>query len=132
MSQVAEQSTLAAAFESFRPQSAFNAGGLGAVREAAFQRFTAAGFPSTRNEEWQHTNNDPNGSTEFGLPSTFEIPGATAEPFLFAGELSRRVVLVNGRWSPALSSLDALPAGVTVPASATRSRTRRRSRRRTG
>ena len=114
MSQVAEQSTLAAAFESFRPQSAFNAGGLGAVREAAFQRFTAAGFPTTRNEEWRHTNIAPIASTEFGLPSAFDVPRATAEPFLFADELSHRVVLVNGRWSPALSSLDALPVGVTV------------------
>jgi Fe-S cluster assembly protein SufD len=114
MSQVAEQSTLAASFESFRSQSGFNTGSLGAAREAAFQRFTAAGFPTTRNEEWRHTNIAPIAATEFTLPSAFEIPRATAEPFLFADDLRHRVVLVNGRWSPALSSLDALPAGVTI------------------
>jgi Fe-S cluster assembly protein SufD len=114
MSQVAERSTLAAAFESLRSQSAASTGTLGAVRAAAFQRFTAAGFPTTRNEEWRHTNIAPIATTEFTLPSAFEIPRATAEPFLFADDLPHRVVLVNGRWSPALSSLDALPAGVTV------------------
>ena len=36
------------------------------------------------------------------------------EPFLFAGDMPHRVVLVNGRWSPALSSVASLPAGVTV------------------
>src|SRR5262245_54454214 len=114
MSQVAERSTLSAAFEAFKPHLAFNAGGLGATREAAFQRFTTAGFPTTRNEEWRHTNIGPIASTEFGLPSGTELPRAAAEPFLFADDLSHRVVLVNGRWSQALSSLDALPVGVTV------------------
>ena len=114
MSHVAEQSTLASAFESFRPQSAFNAGGLGAVHEAAFQHFIAAGFPTTRNEEWRHTNITPIATTEFGLPSAFEISRATAEPFLFADDLPHRVVLVNGRFSAELSSLAALPSGVTI------------------
>jgi Fe-S cluster assembly protein SufD len=114
MSQVAEQPTLAAAFESFRPQASFNAGGLGSLRSVAFDRFVAQGFPTTRNEEWRHTNINPIATTEFRLPSTFEMARATAEPFLFAEELQHRVVLVNGRWSTALSSVDSLPEGVTV------------------
>jgi Fe-S cluster assembly protein SufD len=114
MSQVAEQSTLASAFEAFKSQPAFRAGGLGPAREAAFTRFLAAGFPTTRQEEWRHTNIHPIAATEFKLPSTFEINPAAAEPFLFADDLLHRVVLVNGRWSKELSSLGALPAGVTV------------------
>jgi Fe-S cluster assembly protein SufD len=114
MSQVAEQSTLTAAFEAFRPQPAFDAGGMGHARTAAFERFLAQGFPTTRHEEWRHTNIQPIATTEFSLPSTFDLMPATAEPFLFAGDLPHRVVLVNGRWSPALSSLEALPSGVTV------------------
>jgi Fe-S cluster assembly protein SufD len=114
MSQVAEQPTLAAAFESFRPQASFNAGGVGSLRSVAFDRFVAQGFPTTRNEEWRHTNINPIATTEFKLPSTFEMARATAEPFLFADDLQHRIVLVNGRWSAELSSLDALPQGVTV------------------
>jgi hypothetical protein len=42
------------------------------------------------------------------------LRGRRLKPFLFASEVPHRVVLVNGRWSKELSSLDALPAGVTV------------------
>jgi len=114
MSSVAEQPTLAAAFDSFRPQASFNAGGLGSLRSVAFERFVAQGFPTTRNEEWRHTNISPIATTEFRLPTTFDLARGTAEPFLFAEDLAHRVVLVNGRWSAALSSLDSLPEGVTV------------------
>jgi Fe-S cluster assembly protein SufD len=114
MSQVAEQSTLASAFEALKALPEFRAAGLGPAREAAFSRFLAAGFPTTRQEEWRHTNIHPIAATEFTLPSVFEINPTAAEPFLFANDLPHRVVLVNGRWSPSLSSLAALPAGVTV------------------
>jgi len=114
MTQVAEQSTLTAAFETMKALPVFRTSGLGAAREAAFRRFLAAGFPTTRQEEWRHTNIQPIARTEFALPSVFEFDRTAAEPFLFAGDLPHRVVLVNGRWSPALSSLAALPAGVTV------------------
>jgi len=60
MAQVAERTgTLAAAFEAFRGDAAFAAGGLGATRDAAFARFTSTGFPTTRHEEWRHTNVQP-------------------------------------------------------------------------
>lgn len=114
MSQVAEQSTLATAFEAFRSQSAFDAGGLGQVRSAAFARFLAAGFPTTRSEEWRHTNIAPIANTEFVRAGVREIPVSAADPFLFADEIPHRIVLVNGRYSKALSSLAKLPAGLTV------------------
>ena len=114
MAQVAEQSTLAAAFDTFKAAPAFRANGLAPTREAAFRRFVDAGFPTMRQEEWRHTNIQPIANTVFGLPASFEIDARTAEPFLFAQDLPHRVVLVNGRWSQALSSLAALPAGVTV------------------
>ncbi len=115
MSQVAEQSTLATAFEAFRLQPSFGAGGLGPAREAAFSRFLAAGFPTTRDEEWRHTNIGPIARTEFAYPAAFDLAPAAAEPFLFADDLPHRVVLVNGRWSAELSSLGALPEGVDDP-----------------
>src|SRR5262245_10408297 len=114
MSQVADRTALTAAFEALKSRAGFDTAGLGQLREAAFERFEAQGFPTTRNEEWRPTNVNPIATTQFSLPSAFELPRATAEPFLFADEIPHRVVLVNGRWSQALSSIDALPAGVTV------------------
>ena len=115
MAQVAERTgTLAAAFEAFRGDAAFAAGGLGATRDAAFARFTSTGFPTTRHEEWRHTNVQPIAQTEFVRASATDVPAAAAEPFLLAAEMPHRVVLVNGRWSKSLSSVDSLPEGLSV------------------
>jgi len=69
MSQVAEQSTLAAAFDAFKALPAFRAGGLAPARDAAFRRFLDAGFPTMRQEEWRHTNIQPIANTVFALPA---------------------------------------------------------------
>ena len=115
MAQVAERTgTLAAAFEAFRGDAAFAAGGLGATRDAAFARFTSTGFPTTRHEEWRHTNVQPIAQTEFVRASATDVQAAAAEPFLLAAEMPHRVVLVNGRWSKSLSSVDSLPEGLSV------------------
>jgi Fe-S cluster assembly protein SufD len=115
MTQVAErQGALTAAFETFRKDAIFAAGGLGRTREAAFARFSASGFPTTRLEEWKHTNVAPIAQTPFVRSAAADVPAAAAEPFLLAADLPHRVVLVNGRWSRSLSSVAALPAGVIV------------------
>jgi Fe-S cluster assembly protein SufD len=115
MTQVAErQSALAAAFEGFRTDTAFAGGGIGDAREAAFARFTASGFPTTRLEEWKHTNVAPIAQTPFVRPEAADVSRDAADPFLFSADLPHRVVLVNGRWSPSLSAVAELPAGVTV------------------
>ena len=115
MTQVAERTdSLSTAFGAFRRDAGFGVGGLGATREAAFARFLAQGFPTTRQEEWSHTNVAPIAHTEFARPAHAEVPTAAVESFLFAGDIPHRVVLVNGRWSPALSSVASLPAGITV------------------
>jgi Fe-S cluster assembly protein SufD len=105
---------LAAAFEAFRREAVFGAGGFGALREAAFARFLAAGFPTTKQEEWRHTNIAPIAQTEFSRAPKGEVARAAIEPFLFTAEIPHRVVLVNGRWSAGLSSVVGLPSGVTV------------------
>ena len=115
MPQVAERTdTLTPAFDAFRRDVAFGAGRVGAAREAAFARFLSQGFPTTRHEEWRHTNIQPIAQTEFGRARPADFPRAAAKPFLFAAAIPHRVVLVNGRWSEALSSVGSLPAGVTV------------------
>ena len=115
MTQVAERrDVLTTVFDAFRREPAFGAGSLGATREAAFTRFSATGFPTTRHEEWRFTNVQPIAQTEFARPQTASVSAGAAEPFLLAAEMPHRVVLVNGRWSQELSSIESLPAGVTV------------------
>ena len=115
MAHVAERSdTLSPAFDAFRREAAFGAAGLGPAREAAFSRFQAQGFPTTRNEEWKHTNIQPIADVTFGRAADSTLSREVAEPFLFAAEIPHRVVLVNGRWSKELSSIASLPDGITV------------------
>src|SRR3990172_9189220 len=101
MSQVAEQpQSLAGAFEAFRRASAFGAGGLGPTRDAAYHRFLATGFPTTRHEEWRHTNIQPIANTEFTRAGDAEISRTAADPFLFAAGIPPPVVLLNAPSSP--------------------------------
>lgn len=84
------------------------------LRSRGAERFAALGFPTTRQEEWRFTNVAPVAETAFRLPE--------AEP-TNAGELVARVaipspavrlVVLNGKFSPALSNLEGLPRGVRV------------------
>ena len=95
-----------------------NGGAISAVhrlRRAALAHVESAGFPTTREEEWRFTNIAPIARTEFRM--SFEPPDRSVTP----DELSRwrfgtlhahQLVFVNGQFSPALSSIRALPAGV--------------------
>ena len=115
MAQVAERvDTLSPVFDAFRRDPAFGAGGMSTIRSAAFERFITQGFPTTRQEEWSHTNVSPIAQIAFDRAPVAEPSAADVEPFLFAADIPHRIVLVNGRWSKALSSLASLPAGVTV------------------
>ena len=114
MTAVAERyEGLASQFETLRREPVFGAGATGRARDAAFQRFLAAGFPSTRDEEWKHTSVAPIAALPLVRARTAALSAAAVDPYLLGG-LGHRIVLVNGRVSRALSSLDALPAGVMV------------------
>ena len=115
MAQVAEQhDTLAVAFDGFRRDPAFGPAPVAALREAARARFLARGFPTTRQEEWQATNIAPIAGTAFSRAPQADVTRAQVEPYLLDGAIAHRVVLVNGRFSPALSALGSLPPGVRV------------------
>jgi Fe-S cluster assembly protein SufD len=115
MAQVAERvETLAQAFETFRRDPAFSVGGVDAMRILAFDRFQQQGFPTTRHEEWRHTNIAPIAKITFGRAPVADPSVSDVESFLFAAEIPHRIVLVNGRWSQKLSSIGSLPAGVSV------------------
>jgi Fe-S cluster assembly protein SufD len=104
--------TLAAAFEAFRRAPEFGPAWLAPAREAAFARFLDRGFPSTREEEWRFTSVAPIASLPLAHATGAAVePGALA-PYLFDGVPT--VVVVNGRVSKALSTIDGLTDGVTV------------------
>jgi len=114
MAAVAERhGAFATAFEAFRRDPAFGPERLQREREQALDRFLEAGFPTTRDEEWKFTNVAPIAETAFVRAAVAAPDRRAIEPFLFAG-VPCRIVLVNGRVSKALSSFDALPAGVSV------------------
>src|SRR5271165_6965746 len=78
---------------------------LDQLRESALERFTALGFPTTRQEDWRFTNVAPIARTSFE-----PAPAATADPQTLPPFTSgARLVFVNGRLQTPIA---ALPAGV--------------------
>ncbi len=88
---------------------------LHARRQAAFEHFAAAGFPTTRQEDWKYTNVAPIARQPYRLAATPDTvtPMALA-PYRFGEPGWSELVFVDGRYAPALSSLTGLPAGVRV------------------
>lgn len=88
---------------------------LPALRQRAFDRFHALGFPTTRNEDWHFTSVTPIAERRFkaikAAPTT--LTGADLAPFLIDPSW-HRLVFVNGRFEPALSQFAGLPADVHV------------------
>src|SRR5262249_47044536 len=85
------------------------------TRSAAVERFAALGFPTPDDEEWRFTPLAPLTRTTFRLEDS--PPPVTAEQLdrvaPSTGD-SSRLVFVNGRFAPALSSLRQLPPGAVV------------------
>ena len=85
------------------------------LREAAFSRFCSVGFPTLRDEDWRFTSLAPLTRTSFRLSR------GTANQFTVSDLLAwrmegaaARLVFVDGRFEPNLSTWGALPKGVTV------------------
>jgi Fe-S cluster assembly protein SufD len=117
VTQVAErQDSYVTAFDAFRHEPAFGPAWLRDAREAAFARFAERGFPTTREEEWQHTNVAPIAAVPFARAAAgaAEPTRKALEPFLYDGTIRTQIVVVNGRVSKSLSQMNALPVGVTV------------------
>jgi Fe-S cluster assembly protein SufD len=93
------------------------AGTLAEKRGEAFARFEELGFPTRRDEAWRFTNLRPLQDKAFA-PAT-DKPGAAPalERYFFAGD-THRIVLVNGRFAPALSKIGGLPKGATLGSTA--------------
>ncbi len=86
------------------------------TRRAAITRFAELGFPTTQDEDWRFTSVRPIVQTAFALSADggAEPTRRDLEPFAFSGLGGSQLVFVNGQYSPRLSSLRPLPAGVVV------------------
>ena len=87
---------------------------LTALRRQAIERFAELGFPTLRQEEWRLTNVAPVTQGAFRWPDgdpDAVAPGLLA-PHIFAA--AARLVFVDGRFAPRLSSVGELPEGVIV------------------
>ena len=87
---------------------------MSALREHAQSEFARAGYPSTRDEDWKFTNVSPIAEAPFAAAPAAEPSRKAIEPFLFDGAVRNQLVIVNGRVSSALSTISALPKGVTI------------------
>ncbi len=86
---------------------------LRTLRREGIERFSALGFPTSRWEEWRFTHLAPLVRTPFALDAATDgLKRADTERFLHPG--CDHLVLVDGRFSPALSRLAGLPRGVVA------------------
>ena len=122
MSQLVEQGApsaqvdrYVASFEALKDRRPAGPAGLEQARQAAIARFAALGFPTPADEDYRFTNVAPIGATPFErAPEHTAVAGADLTGHLYGSATAAELVFVNGRFQLALSSVAAVPAGVTV------------------
>lgn len=88
---------------------------LNQSREAALNRFIATGFPTRRDEEWKYTAVAPIEKEISGLSlSGTALERDAIARHLLQGVPTHLLVFVDGHFSPTLSQLGSLPAGVVL------------------
>ena len=91
-------------------------GWLGDLRRNAFDRFTALGFPTTRDENWHFTSVTPIAERKFKPVKTgsLELTPTDIGALVIGDPQWHRLVFVNGRFERSLSTFHELPVDVTV------------------
>jgi Fe-S cluster assembly protein SufD len=86
------------------------------LREAAIASFQELGFPTTHDEDWKYTSLDSITSVTFQHGNGIAKTVAANDIFgvALADSACQRLIFINGRFFPELSSLRGLPAGVRV------------------
>jgi Fe-S cluster assembly protein SufD len=90
--------------------------GTQSLRRAAFDRFVALGFPTTKNEDWHFTSVAAIADLELVLlaAKSGDVSAAELVQFGFGATGWTTMVFVNGRFAPELSAVKHLPAGVEL------------------
>jgi len=87
---------------------------LSRLRAEAFGAFEATGLPTTKHEDWRFTSLAKLERLEFDAADDRVVSAAMLPASGVAPGQAHRLVFVNGRHSPTLSSVGALPAGCRV------------------
>ena len=126
MTEVADRTArYVAAFEAFARNGASGAPEwLRELRRGAIARFAELGFPTTKQEEWRFTSVAPIAEAEFTLAHAprSQLPAPSDIERLCVGA-GPRVVFVDGRHAPSLSTPADLAAGVRAGSLASALRT---------
>ena len=86
------------------------------MRHAAIESFAELGFPTTHDEEWKYTSVAPLLAEPFELAGEESVGEVRAklERLPLADLDCGRLVFVNGRYTPDLTTIERLPAGIQV------------------
>ena len=88
---------------------------LGDLREAAIERFGDLGVPTPRVEAWKYTRLKPLEKTAYRAAGEADTAVDTGHlPSVLGAAAGHRLVFVNGRLRPDLSTLGALPDGARI------------------
>ena len=88
---------------------------LDVLRRSAAERFSAVGFPTSRDEEWRFTPVTPIAKTTWRENAgSARVTPQELDPYLFGHPEWTRLVFVNGVHNPGLSSERILPEGLRV------------------
>lgn len=90
---------------------------LHGLRRSALDAFTTLGFPAKKTEAWKYTHLDRQLRRDYQLALTsveHSFTQADIDTVAIPELDAYRIVLVNGRYQPTLSSVEGLPEGVVV------------------
>lgn len=93
-----------ALFDEFERSRPSWPGWLAALHKAGLAHFAELGLPTTKHEEWRFTNVQPLAALPLALPGAAAIAEADLAAHGFPGLAAHRLVFVDGRFAPALSS----------------------------
>lgn len=107
-------STYEKAFEAFARNGGGSPNWLASVRQDAYTRFSEAGFPTARDEEWRFTPVSPIVQGSFEPAPAAAVEADRLTPFIFGHPEWPRLVFVNGRYDAELSQLPEVEHGVRM------------------
>ena len=87
---------------------------LASIRSEAFDAVKTLGLPGPRDEQWKYTNVAKIGNADLKPLAVDSVPQLNANDIPTPAFSEHRIVFVDGRYAPDLSSSNTLPTGISV------------------